>query len=221
MSWFHIFCWFSKTTRLLGPLCLRFSKLPLSFCQYPNITGTFFRRAFHFYLFKYSRAICMGKSDQLAAHAFTLVEFRSCHTSTSTESKVIKALVPLVFHTQLCLGRVTHLLCPGAVFCFLEDKNRNIFSWGPNIKWHFCKKVFSCIPNINGPFGRRELDKVLLQSKSWQSLTFIWWLAWEIENCQSMIFWVFHFKGIAYAAGGQSHGKFDLVEMSRPDILMR
>ena len=40
---------------------------------------------------------------------------------------------------------------------------------------HVClrevKKVFSCVPNINGPFGRRELDKVLLQSKSWQSLT--------------------------------------------------
>ena len=52
----------------------------------------------------------MGKSDQLAAHAFTFVEFRSCHTSASTEAKVIKALVPLVFHTQHCLGPVTHHL---------------------------------------------------------------------------------------------------------------
>ena len=49
-------------------------------------------------------------TDQLASHAFTLVEFYSCHTSASTESKVIKALVPLVFHTQHCLGPVTHHL---------------------------------------------------------------------------------------------------------------
>ena len=52
----------------------------------------------------------MGKSDQLAAHAFTLFEFYSCHTSASTESEVIKALVPLVFHTQHWLGPVTHHL---------------------------------------------------------------------------------------------------------------